>query len=103
MNVLTKFIYWLCLIGIFAVSILSFLFLGWQIGLAVLIALPAFIIAYSLSEKFAISRRDKYRNSEWGIFCKKICWAWSSALIIYAIAYIAIGYNFGDPLGIMPK
>lgn len=103
MNLLTKSIYWLSLTAIISIAVLSFVFLGWQIGVSVLIALPTFIIAYALSEKIAISRRDKYSRSEWNVFCKKIGWSWGMALIFYAIAYILIAYNYGDPMEIMPK
>lgn len=103
MNFITKSIYWLCLIAIVAIAVLSFVYLGWQIGVSVLAALPVFVIAYALSDRIAVSRRDKYARSEWSVFCKKIGWAWGMALVVYAIVYIVIAYNFGDPMGVMPE
>lgn len=102
MNVLGKSIYWLSILSILTVSILSFIFLGWQIGVAVLVAIPAFIIASALSDKIAISRRDRYTKSEWSVFCKKIGWSWGIAIIVFAVVYIFLAYNFGDPMGVMP-
>ncbi len=103
MKTLAKLIF-ICNLGIvIAIAILAWIYIGWQIGLAGLIAVIAFLIGYSLSEKFAISRRDKYVRSEWGVFRKRMRWAWSGAAIIYAISYIIIACLWGDVLGVMPK
>lgn len=91
-------------IGIIAsIAILAWIFLGWQIAFAALLAIPVFIIAYALSDKIATSRRDKYIYSEWNVFCKKIGWSWSAALLAYAISYIIIAVYYGDPMNIIPK
>lgn len=103
MKVLSKALYWLSIIAVCAIALLAWIFLGWQIGVAGFIAIPAFILAYSLSEKIVISRRDKYTRSEWDVFCKKMAWAWSTALVVYGLAYIITAYCFGDPMDVLPK
>lgn len=103
MKILTNALYWLSIIAVGAIAILAGVFIGWQIGVAGLIAIPAFIVAYFLSEKVSISRRDKYTHSQWDVFCKKMAWAWSVALVIYGISYIIIAYFLGDPMEVLPK
>ncbi len=103
MNFLTKAVYWLSLIVILALAVLSFIFIGWQAGSAITVGLVAFIIAYILSDKVAVSRRDRYTRSEWSVFCKKLCWAWGVGLVAYGLSYLIIAYNFGDPIGVLPS
>lgn len=103
MEFVTKALYWLSIIAVGAIAILAGIFIGWQIGVAGLLAIPAFIMAYLLSEKVAISRRDRYTRSEWGVFCKKMAWAWGVALVVYGLAYIITAYCFGDPMSVLPK
>lgn len=103
MNIISKIIYWLSVIAVASLAIIAWVFIGWQIGLAGIIAIFTFLISYSLSGKFAISRRDRYTRSEWGVFCKKMTWAWGTALITYGVAYIIISYYFGDVIDVMPK
>ena len=81
---------------------IAFWSIGWQVGVAGIVAILAFLIAYSLSEEVALSPRDFFWNSEWGIFCKKLSWAWGMALVFFAVAYIALAYFTGDPLDILP-
>ncbi len=61
---------------------------SWIYGLIGILALIAFLIAYGMAEEFSLSPRDFIRNSEWGIFCKKIGWAWGVALMVYAGAIV---------------
>lgn len=76
--------------------------MGWTMGLAGAIAFIDFLIAYAISEDAALSPRDFFWNSEWGIFCKKLAWAWGTALVIYAIAYLGLTFLTGtDILGIL--
>lgn len=103
MNFLTKTLYWLSIIAVCAIAVLAWIFVGWQVGVAGLIAVPTFILAYLLSDKITISRRDRYTHSEWGIFCKKMAWAWSFALMVYGVGYMITAYCFGDPLEVLPK
>lgn len=95
--------FFLLAINIAAVIALDVAFwsIGWQLGLAGIVAIIAFFIAYSISEEAALSPRDFFWNSEWGIFCKKLGWAWGAALAIFALAYIGLAYAFGDVLGVM--
>lgn len=89
----------------FAIAVavdIAFWGIGWSLGLAGAIAIVGFLIAYAISEDVALSPRDFFWNSEWGIFCKKLAWAWGTALVIYAIAYFAIMFISGiDVLGIL--
>ena len=103
MKVLTQMLYWFSVLAVGAIAVLAGIFIGWQIGVAALIAVPVFMCAYTLSDKVAISRRDKYTHSEWGVFFKKMAWAWSTALIVYGLAYIITAYYFGDPMNVLPK
>ncbi len=63
---------------------------SWSLGFIGILALLAFIITYALAEEIALSPRDFFRNSEWGVFCKKIGLAWGAALITYAGAYFIL-------------
>lgn len=103
MKTLSSILFVTSLVIILAIAILSGIFIGWQVGIAVVITALAFIVAYSVSGKIAISRRDKYVRSEWGVLCKKISWAWGTALVVFAIAYMVMAYTFGDVLDVMPK
>ena len=100
---LTKVLYWLSITAVCGIAVSAGIFIGWQIGVAALIAVPAFMCAYTLSDKIVVSRRDKYTHSEWGVFCKKMVWAWSTALVVYGLAYIITAYCFGDPMELLPK
>ena len=102
MTVIITFLLFLNIIAVIAIDIAAWWFIGWQIGVAGLISIIAFIIAYGLSVEAALSPRDFFDNSEWDIFCKKLGWAWSAAAIVYALSYIVISYYFGDVIGVMP-
>lgn len=76
--------------------------MGWTLGLAGAIAIIGFLLAYAISEEAALSPRDFFWNSEWGIFCKKLTWAWGTALVVYAIAYFGLSFLTGiDVLGVL--
>lgn len=82
-------------IGIFIVFDIFFWSVSWIFGLIGILAIVAFIIAYAVSEDFSLSPRDYIRNSDWGIFCKKIGWAWGIALMVYAAATIIVLFTAG--------
>lgn len=71
-------------IAVIIVFDIFFWSVSWIFGIIGIIALFAFIIAYALSEEMALSPRDFFWNSEWGVFCKKIGWAWEVTLMTYA-------------------
>jgi hypothetical protein len=100
MSFITFFLLLINILVVFAIDVACWS-IGWQLGLAGIIAIIAFVIAYAISEEAALSPRDFFWNSDWGIFCKKIKWAWGTALAVYAIAYIALAFAFGDILGVM--
>lgn len=103
MKILSRFILIISLVAVITIAVLAWIYIGWQIGLAGLIAVVAFLIGFLISEKFAVSRRDRHVKSEWGVFCKRIAWAWGAAAIVYAIFYIVIAYLWGDVIDVMPK
>lgn len=77
-------------IGVLVIFDILFWSVSWIMGLIGILTIIAFIIAYSVSEDFSLSPRDFSRNSSWGIFCKKIGWAWGVALMVYAAAFVLI-------------
>jgi len=91
MGFITFFLLLINIMVVFAIDVACWS-IGWQLGLAGLIAIIAFVIAYAISEEAALSPRDFFWNSDWGIFCKKLQWAWGTALAVYAIAYIALAF-----------
>lgn len=74
------------------VTIIAFDVFLWSVstvyGLSGLIAVFAFLIAYVVAEEFSLAPRDFFWNSDWGIFCKKIGWAWKIALMLYALTFL---------------
>ncbi len=87
MGCITSLFLMLSIIIILAFDIF-FWSVSWSLGVIGILALLGFIIAYALAEEIALSPRDFFWNSEWGVFCKKIGWAWSVALIVYAVSYL---------------
>lgn len=69
--------------------------ISWVFGLIGILTIIAFVIAYGVSEDFSLSPRDYIRNSDWGIFCKKIGWAWGVALMAYAAAAVIVLFAAG--------
>ncbi|MDE6811295.1 MAG: hypothetical protein K2J15_02985 [Muribaculaceae bacterium] len=64
----------------------------WSLGLVGILSIIGFIIAYCISGNFSLSPRDYIRNSAWGIFMKKIGWAWGISLMLYAAGIILIWF-----------
>lgn len=62
----------------------------WLLGGIILVSSGMFVVGYKLSEAMMVSRRDRYRNSEWGLFCKKIVWANNGALMTFALLIIVV-------------
>ncbi|KIO46246.1 MULTISPECIES: hypothetical protein [Sanguibacteroides] len=90
MEFLKKVVYILnlCLYVFFA---LFFIFTKqWLFGGIILVSSGVFVIGYKLSESMMVSRRDRYRNSEWGLFLKKIVWANNGALMTFALLVIVV-------------
>ena len=90
MEFLKKVVYILnlCLYVFFA---LFFIFTKqWLFGGIILVSSGVFVIGYKLSESLMVSRRDRYRNSEWGLFLKKIVWANNGALMTFALLVIVV-------------
>lgn len=102
MTFIISFLLFLNIVAVVAIDIAAWWLIGWQIGIAGLISIISFIIAYGLSVEAALSPRDFFVNSEWDIFVKKLGWAWSVTAIVYALSYMAIAYFFGDVIGVMP-
>ena len=75
-------------IGVLVIFDILFWSVSWIMGLIGILTIIAFIIAYSVYEDLSLSHRDFRRYSYWGIFCKKIGWAWGVALMVYASAFV---------------
>lgn len=80
----------------------AYWFVGWQCGLAGVFGVIGFLIGYAISVEMAIAPREFWWNSEFGVFLKKIGYAWSAAGIVTFFAYLIITFLWGDPLEILP-
>ena len=80
-------------VGVLIMFDVFFWSISWIFGLIGILAIAAFLIAYAVSEDFSLSPRDFIRNSDWGIFCKKIGWAWSVSIMVYAAATIIVWFT----------
>lgn len=80
-------------VGVLIMFDVFFWSISWIFGLIGILAIAAFLIAYTVSEDFSLSPRDFIRNSDWGIFCKKIGWAWSVSIMVYAAATIIVWFT----------
>lgn len=90
MEFLKKVVYILNL-SLYVFFALFFIFTKqWLFGGIILVSSGMFVIGYKLSESMMVSRRDRYRNSEWGLFLKKIVWANNGALMTFALLLIVI-------------
>lgn len=101
MAAITFFLLMVNVAAIFAIDILMWSMIGWQLGVAGLVGIIAFLIAYVVSEEVTLSPRNFFLNSDWGIFCIKLKWAWTMAAIAYAVVYIALAFIGGDILEIL--
>lgn len=90
MEFLKKVVYILNL-SLYVFFALFFIFTKqWLFGGIILVSSGVFVIGYKLSESMMVSRRDRYRNSEWGLFLKKIVWANNGALMTFALLVIVV-------------
>ena len=65
----------------------------WLLGGIILLSSGVFIIGYKLSESMMVSRRDRYHNSEWGLFCRKLVWANNGVLMTAALLVIIVVWS----------
>ncbi len=83
-------------VGVLIAFDVFFWSVSWVFGLIGILAIITFVIAYAVAENFALSPRDHARNSEWGVFRKKIGWAWSITLMVCAavtfIVFLIVGW-----------
>ena len=45
-----------------------------------------------------VSRRDRYRNSEWGLFCRKLMWANNGVLMTAALLVIIVVWSGNEQI-----
>lgn len=91
MEFLKKAVYILNLSLYVLIAFMVGLFLKqWLLGGIILLSSGVFIIGYKLSESMMVSRRDRYRNSEWGLFCRKLVWANNGVLMTVALLVIVV-------------
>lgn len=82
----------LSIIILVAADVIVWTFGSWQAGLACILPIIGFLIAYKYSVEMSIAPRDFWANPSWEIAKKKLSYAWSVAwgtylvmLIIYAL------------------
>lgn len=63
--------------------------LTWKAGLAGLLPLIGFLIAYKYSVEMCIAPRDFWANPDWEIAKKKLGYAWSTAGTLLFILLVA--------------
>ena len=51
-----------------------------------------------LSESMMVSRRDRYRNSEWGLLCRKLMWANNGVLMTAALLVIIVVWSGNEQI-----
>ena len=76
------------IIALFAFDVLMW-GLTWKAGLAGLLPLIGFLIAYKYSVEMCIAPRDFWTNPDWEIAKKKLGYAWSTAGTLLFILLIA--------------
>lgn len=77
----------LSIIILAAVDVIVWLFAPWQAGLACILPIIGFLIAYKYSVEMSIAPRDFWTNPNWEIAKKKLSYAWYVAWGIYLIMF----------------
>ncbi|OUN77990.1 hypothetical protein B5G09_03975 [Alistipes sp. An54] len=66
----------------------------WPAGVAGILAILGFLIAYTVSEEISISPRDIWTHCEFDIFKTKLKNAWSTGCLIWIIGFIILASLF---------
>ncbi len=69
----------LSIIILIVVDVLVWLLWCWQAGLACILPIIGFLIAYKYSVEMSIAPRDFWANPSWEIAKKKLSYAWAVA------------------------
>lgn len=77
----------LSIIILIVIDVIMWGFWCWQAGLACILTLIGFLIAYKYSVEMSIAPRDFWANPSWEIAKKKLCYAWTVAWGIYLIMF----------------
>ncbi len=77
----------LSIIILVAADIIVWMFGPWQAGLACILPLIGFLIAYKYSVEMSIAPRDFWANPSWEIAKKKLSYAWYVAWGIYLFMF----------------
>ena len=79
----------LSIIILVAVDVIVWMFAPWQAGLACILPIIGFLIAYKYSVEMSIAPRDFWANPSWEIAKKKLGYAWSTAFTLLFLLLIA--------------
>ena len=82
-------------IGVLIALDIGFWIAGWQAGLAGVAGVIAFFAGYALSGELTLAPREFWWNSEFGIFIKKLGFAWRAAGMVFILFYLIFGMTFG--------
>ena len=99
MELLKKIVYSLNLSLYVLIAFMVGIFLKqWLLGGIIFLSSGVFIIGYKLSESMMVSRRDRYRNSEWGLLCRKLMWANNGVLMTAALLVIIVVWSGNEQI-----
>ena len=99
MELLKKIVYSLNLSLYVLIAFMVGIFLKqWLLGGIIFLSSGVFIIGYKLSESVMVSRRDRYRNSEWGLLCRKLMWANNGVLMTAALLVIIVVWSGNEQI-----
>lgn len=84
---LTFILLTLSIIILIAVDVIVWMFCPWQAGLACILPIIGFVIAYKYSVEMSIAPRDFWANPDWEIAKKKLNYSWYVAWGIYFVMF----------------
>lgn len=87
-RILTFLILVITLAALVVIDIGCWMAFGWMGGVAGICGIIGFLIAYAISVEMTLAPRDFWTNSEFGVFLKKLGYAWESGLCVTAAVYL---------------
>ena len=87
-RILTFLILLITLALLAAIDVGAWLAFGWTGGVAGLCGIIGFLIAYEVSVEVAIAPRDFWTHSDFGLFLKKLGYAWETGLCVTATSFL---------------
>lgn len=92
-RILTFLILLITLALLAAIDVGAWLAFGWTGGVAGLCGIIGFLIAYAVSVEVAIAPRDFWTHSDFGLFLKKLGYAWETGLCVTAASFLIFPVN----------